>query len=124
MSKKGVNFTIQTSWIIKPAKIRVSVYDTISQMQDSTGNPSIGGLCERWHIDNKPLDGQVVAHIHLHRKGLGGGVVSHEATHAAIHIYGISKKYADLEDDDELLCYTVGDIVSKIYKQLYKRGIL
>jgi len=122
MSK--VSFTIQTSWIIKPAKIKVSVYDSIADMQKKTNTEHIGGLCERWHIGTKPLDGQTVAHIHLHKGGLGAGVVSHEATHAATHIFSIVNKFDDLEDDDELLCYTVGDITSKIYKQLYKRGII
>ena len=117
-------FTIQTSWVLKPAKIRVTVHDSVQDMQKSTKTEHIGGLCERWHIDTKPLDGQTVAHIHLHKGGLGSGLVSHEATHAATHIYKLGHKFDSLEDDDEPLAYTLGDIVSKIYKQLYKRKLI
>lgn len=122
MSK--ISFIIQTSHVIKPAKLRVSIYDTIIQMQKTTGNDAIGGLCERWSVDSRDLDGQTIAHIHLHKKGLGGGLVSHEATHAAFHIYQLKNIVTNLEDNDESLAYTVGDIVSKIYAQLYKRNII
>ena len=127
--KKGkcnmsVSFTIQTSWIIQPAKVKVTIHNSIRDMQKKCATEHIGGICQRWHIDTKPLNGQTVAHIHLHKEGLGSGLVSHEATHAALHIYMLSNKLKTLDNNDEPLCYTVGDIVSKIYKQLWKRGIL
>lgn len=117
-------FTIQTSWVLKPAKIKVTIHDSIIDMQKATETEHTGGVCQRWYIYTKPLDGQTVAHIHLYKDALGGGIVSHEATHAATHIYKLKHQFDSLEDDDEPLAYTVGDIVSKIYRQLYKRGII
>ena len=120
----AIRFTIQTSWILKPAKIRVTVHDTIKELQIKTDTKHTSGVCQGWYIDNRPLDGQTVAHIHLHREGLGVGLVSHEASHAAMHIYGIKHDDSIDVNDDEDIAYTIGDIVSKIYKQLWKRELI
>lgn len=83
-----------------------------------------GAVCERWHIDNKPLENQTLAHIHLVKGALGVGLVTHEVLHAALHIYGLVNDMTKLNDDDEPLAYLVGDLTSKLYKQLYKRNLI
>lgn len=139
------SFIIQTSWLMKPAKIRVSVHDTVQELQAATDTPHAGGVCETWKIikidkDGKEelqRDGRIHCHIHLHRNSLTAGVVSHESTHAALHLYRIAsplksqQEVAVIPADcggngflEESFAYTVGDITSKIYKALYRRGIL
>lgn len=64
-------------------------------------------------------------HIRLCRIGLRMGVITHEATHMAIAIYqqDVQKTIPDMERE-EILCYLVGDISSKIVKKLYKLQLL
>lgn len=146
------SFRIQTSWIAHPAYVRVSVYDTVKEMQEATGDHVAGGLCQRWYVDSfdddgKELptdyDGKLVAHIHLHKAGLGAGVVSHECTHAALQIYEncfgqkqlyipnvgepdeYENKYGtENYSREELFAYTVGDLVRKVYNHLYKHKLI
>lgn len=58
------------------------------------------------------------------------GLVTHEVTHAALHIYGLVHDLHKLntidgiDAGDEPLAYLVGDLTSKLYKQLYKRDLI
>lgn len=119
-----ITFVIQTSWVIDCAKVRVTVHDTLEELQKLPNGEKAGGLCYRWHIENKPLKGQTFAHIHLVKDKLGIGLVTHEVVHAATQIYRLEHKMTELLDDDEPFAYCVGDLVSKLYNQLYKRNLI
>lgn len=140
---KPVKFTVQTSWLIAGARIRVIVHPNGKALREATSDPLAAGVCQRWTFktfDGKgkeipsKIDHRVHANIHLHSDALGVGVISHESTHAAIQLFETAHglgKLAIGEDSpvgtdslEEQFAYTVGDIVSKIYKQLYKREII
>ena len=125
---RTIRFVIQTSYIIKPARVRVVIHDDVVGLQEETDTNDTGGLCQRYHIDGRKLeDNPTLATIHLHRQGLRTGVIAHEATHAALHIFELGKLgpiSTEESANEEVFCYTVGDLISKIVQGLYKRRLL
>lgn len=65
--------------------------------------------------------------IRLQKRNLGSEVVTHEVTHLAWNIYRtdceekLGSPSKDIENE-EILCYLVGDLARKVVKKLYKFG--
>lgn len=121
-------FVLQTRFeYIKP-RIRVVVYDTQEELQAATRSWDAAGLCERYHkVDTsgrKILNGRQVATIHLSREQLGAGVIAHEAAHATTYIWELIHTAPIRSENDESFCWTLGDIVRRIYNGLYRLDIL
>lgn len=79
-------------------------------------------------------DGEVTAQseaaalIRLWRQRLGTGVVTHEVAHAAAAIYEQDRlpERGSIHDslvNEEVLCYLIGDLASRIVKRLYHYGM-
>lgn len=135
-------FTIQTSDILKGARIAVVIHDDIASLQTVKGAQGAMALCQSWYVDcyDDETDktytvksNRTFNRMHFIRNALGAEIVTHEATHASLHLMRIlqGQESAVIPNDndtkgstEEALAYSVGDITSKIYKALYKRKIL
>lgn len=125
----------------------VKVYDDLAEMRaaaqayaDRTGTSAPGsfgdahGVTHAYQSLSIGADGQVVSQsdtaalVRFWRQRLGTGVVTHEATHAAAAIYeqdwlpGNGSVHDSLANE-EVLCYLVGDLASRIVKRLYHYGM-
>lgn len=135
-------FTIQSSDILKAARIIVVIHDDIESLHKVKGAKGAMALCQSWYSQKydeendcwfEIKENRAFNRLHFIKDALGAEIVSHEATHASLHLIRVLQlsNEAVVPNDcdkkgstEEALAYSVGDITSKIYKQLYKRGIL
>lgn len=119
---------------------RVKVFDTKKNMQahvqlsEDKGKHygDFEGLCNACDRRRKGKLLNQLGTIYLHQRRLGGSVVSHEAVHAAMRY--LERKGIDLNkktsvapglvfQEEEDLCYAVGEIVKQIYEHVYDSKI-
>lgn len=126
--------------------MRVSVYPDVKRLREVARRYSeTGGYAEQHESFTKALgvthsvdirhigaDGSetkspVAAHIRLWEGALGTGVITHEVTHAAMAVYNQDclESQGPVHSDmpqEEILCYLVGDLTSRIVNKLYEFG--
>lgn len=122
--------------------VKVCVYDTAERMRKaairyskSIGDaPKIGwdnthGVCQSFERTGETENGRILrfpeaGFIRLYRDGLTTGIIAHECTHMAWSIYqqDVQKTIPDI-DREEILCYLVGDLTSRLVNKLYKYNL-
>lgn len=110
--------------------VKVRVHDSLKEMRAAAlrhsrwakvadGNQDAYGVTHMFWYKEQP---RII--IQLVRGHLGAELVSHESTHAAIHLY-LSDIGEDMQgiEKEEILCYLVGDIFSKLNQKFYDRNL-
>lgn len=137
-----IRFAVRTTTIAAaPGWIWVVVHDSVEQLRRAAtryggGDHSDTAACfqgtgARMRVDD---DGRVTvpasrfAGVMRILPDHGAGTLAHEATHAALAIYGRQHRvflepFASDMADEEVLCYTVGDIVRGTTIQLLAKGV-
>lgn len=140
-------FQISTRWSGRLRIVKVRIYDNIKQMRldaerfgcnyvsDDPGCFSQAlGVAHKWEGGSFTSNGgfvtdPVVGLIRLYRGEMGSRVITHEVTHLAVWIYHIDcttrigDPFENIENE-EVMCYLVGDLVGKLVDRLYKYGLL
>lgn len=131
MSQGIVRFQISTRRSGEYRTVRVCVYDNLGQLRNHA---------EAWgrKYSDAPLgyfdEALGVAHrrngtkrtsagiIRLWRGALGAGLIAHEVTHLALGIYqhDCNKSLHKIENE-EILCYLIGELNAKLCAALWKR---
>jgi len=136
-------FRVTTRYSGRKRAVKVKVYDELSALRraadawtfrhglEQPGHfGSAMGVCHAFDSVFVPDDGgeeirgEAAALIRLWRGALGTGVVVHEVTHAASAIYQQDWEpdhgaVSDGMDNEEVLCYLVGDLTRRIVDRLY-----
>ncbi len=147
MTAPACTFRVSTRFSGRRRTVTVKVYDDLEAMRAAaaayarrTGNSEAGNFGDAHGIthafqtlsigpDGEVTDqGQAAALIRLWRQRLGTGVVTHEAAHAAAAIYeqdwlAEHGSIHDGIDNEEVYCYLLGDLASRIVKRLYHYGM-
>ena len=129
-----VKFSVPVKYLSHHYQIDVTIWDTLDSLRGGvSGADDAAAITKSYRVEQivssslGTNEHDLYVSIDFSRDNLGGGVVSHEATHATLRIVAdMSDADTLLIDDDseEAIAHTVGDIVSKIYSQLYERGVL
>lgn len=139
-----VKFQISTRWTERKRTIQVYIHDTPKELLAYANryNKSIGsdevitdavGLCQSFTLEklvnNEWVPTPAAGFLRFSTEALTSGIISHEAAHMASNIYEqdwLPKHGPPWENiaNEEVLAYLVGDITSKVVRQLYKRGLV
>lgn len=141
------SFRVTTRHSGRRRAVTVKVYDDLEAMRAAadayarrTGTSPPGqfgdahGVTHAFQVMTIGPEGEVTnqselaAIVRLWRQRLGTGVVTHEAAHAAAAIYEqdwLPEHGAmhDGIDNEEVYCYLLGDLASRIVKRLYHYGM-
>ncbi len=131
-----------------------NMYDYVDKVEKKKIERDYAGRClsfVRYFVEdktNKIYYSNKCGNIYFVRGRLGGSVVSHECGHAVIGYFnrrienykeifedsvredykeycdGIDVQEANIKDYDELFCYMLGELVGKIYNEIYKRNLI
>lgn len=147
MAAPSCTFRVSTRWSGRKRTVAVKVYDDLADLRAAadayaqrTGSSAPGnfgeahGVTHAFQILTIGSDGQVASQsesaalIRLWRQRLGTGVVTHEAAHAAAAIYEQDwlpehGHIHDNIDNEEVHCYLIGDLASRIVGRLYHYGM-
>jgi len=142
-----LTFRVTTRHSGRKRAVTVKVYDDLDDMRtaatryarhNGTSEPgSFGdahGVTHAFQVMTIGPDGEVqssseaAALIRFWRQRLGTGVVTHEVAHAAAAIYEQDwlPNHGPIHEglaNEEVFCYLVGDLASRIVKQLYRHGM-
>lgn len=146
-SRTACSFRVSTRFSGRRRTVTVKVYDQLDDMRADAeayarrnGSSPAGnfgdahGVTHAFQRMTIGAEGQVVeqseaaAIVRLWRRRLGTGVVTHEVTHAATAIYEQDwlPDHGPVHDNlanEEVLCYLVGDLASRIIRSLYRYGM-
>lgn len=143
-----IEFQVSTKHAGDRQRIKVMVYDTVEQLRRACrkrdGFYGVVQATDGWYDQMVATtnsieaydyaDGQesnVRQHITIRfardrLKHYGPTeIIVHESTHAAIRIYrtAVNKPLDEIENE-ETLCYLVGDISRKVVNKLYEKGVM
>lgn len=139
-----LRFTLTVTPGEVPRDVEVVVYDTLRAMRGAITRfeklrngakrgefNDTCGICHRFErFDIGPNGGKLdsdllCAIVRLAEPYLGIGIVSHELTHAAVWIRELEEGVhpALSCENDELLAWTVGELVSATVRALYEFGV-
>lgn len=147
MTARPCTFRVTTRHSGRKRAVTVKVYDQLDDMRtaadryarrNGTSEPGkfgdAHGITHAFQMMSIGPDGEVesaseaAALVRLWRHRLGTGVVTHEVGHAAAAIYEQDwlPEHGPIHDslnNEEVFCYLIGDLASRIVKQLYRHGM-
>lgn len=147
MAEVDCTFRVTTRFSGRRRAVTVKVYDDLDAMRaaadayatrNGTSPPGnfgdAHGITHAFQTMTIGPDGEVqstaeaAALIRFWRQRLGTGVVTHEVAHAASAIYEQDwlpdhGPIHETMDNEEVYCYLIGDLASRIVKRLYHYGM-
>lgn len=130
-----MKFQVSTQHLSVPCRVYVYVYDTVEEMREAAlrYNDEFRDLSETYGICHRRTAVDAETHEDVRHEAImrlaaphcTTGIVSHELTHAAAYFYSQEYKLNKRTkiEDEEKLCYLVGDLMHKVINKLYKYGV-
>lgn len=130
---KTIKFQVSTKWFENICKLKVLVYSSVEEMRAASLKWNGESLDHAYGITNKHTrmfgekleKTEHLAIIRLSKTHINAGLVVHEVTHAAAFFFTAegNKLVEDDIEAEELLCYIVGDLFSKVNRKLHDYGV-